>query len=179
MDLLEVGGRLRKALSDSATGPLVIAAEIVQLSEAWDQVPDPVPVTSGSSAMQAERAASLREQAGGSSCDAWVRAKVAPGGLAFFTARHKAIERIGEAARRTVHHEVAVWVDRHVSDAQLGEVKQALMRGAKAQNGSPLTKAQAMRVLAKLLGLKPKAHGCSRCEQLEKVLRESGLEVPE
>lgn len=179
--LESIGKRLRKAMGDAAVGPLIAASEIVKLSERWDAEPPSQPLgAAGSHAIQTATAPSLRQQAGGSTCDRWIRDKVAPGGLAFFAARNRAVIKLGEFSRRTVHHEVAVWVDRNVADAQLDEVKLALMRGARAQGGNPLTPAQARRTIDKILGrVAAKKAGCARCRRLEKILAEAGVDIQE
>jgi hypothetical protein len=153
-------GRWRRALADAATGPLLIASEVVSLASHWETV---------------------KEEAGGLDCTAFLRHHLGPGrGLAYFAARHDAVKALGEASRRTMHHEVAVWISRTVPEQYMQQVKLALMRGAREQNGNPLTLQQAKPRVYEITGKparKPKA--CGRCAELEKLLRNNGVIIPD
>lgn len=152
-------GRWKRALSDAATGPLVIAPEVVALADNWE---------------------AIKEEAGGLSCTAYLRSKLHPGrDLAFFRRRAEAVAKLGEASRRTLHHDVAVWVANQVPDNLLDAVKLELIRGAKEQNGHPLVMSQARARLKQLIGSTArKKRECQRCKELEKLLATHGIETP-
>jgi len=157
-DLGQRARRWKRALADSATGPLIIAPEIVDLAEHWEQ---------------------YKAEAGGQSCTAWLQSVLTRGqNYAYFYARHRAVERLGEASRRTMHHEVAVYVTNNVQDQYIDAVKLMLMRECKAQNGNPLTLAQAKPRIHEITGhaaQKREAKGCDRCMELEAKLKEAGI----
>jgi hypothetical protein len=154
-------GRWRKALADSATGPLIIASEIVQLADEW---------------------ADHQSETDGLSCTSWLRATLGRGrSLAWFATRHAAVATLGEACRRTIHHEVACYVARNVPGESRDAVRLMLMRECKAQNNNPLTMAQARRKIEALIGRvsAPRcAAACTRCAHLEQVILAAGLALP-
>ena len=151
-------GRWRKEMADGATGPLVIASEVVALSKKWED---------------------LRAQAEGKDLTTWLRAALGPGkGLGYFRKRHEAVKRLGEAIRRTIHHEAAIWLADEVSDLHWPLVKQHCFAAHRKNNKNPVTKAQAIKIVAAVTGKKPIAKVCSRCEELENFIRANGLVVP-
>lgn len=157
-NLVQKASRWKRALADAATGPLIIAGEIVELCNNWD---------------------AYKEEADGLSASAWLRQVCGAGrGQAWFYSRHRAVERLGEACRRTMHHEVAVWITNHVTDCHLDEVKLMLMRECKANGGNPLTTPQAIRRIRKITGKsEPRRRECDRCQLLEKILADHGIDV--
>lgn len=160
--LQDIGKRLAKAVSGSATGPLLVAQEIVGMSEVWDE--------------------RWRAEADGLDCTSWLSGLFAnkAKGLTYWKKRARAVERLGEAIRRTLDHEVAAWMIEAIPDAQLDAAKLVLMRRCKQLRGIPLSKTQAtiaLRAAGLLSGAKHKT--CSRCEQLERAMREAGVEIPE
>lgn len=179
-DLKEIGKRLGKMLGDAATGPLIIARDVLDLNDNWDERPEPFPQSNGSAAVALEHEQSLREQAGGVTCDAWVRRELAAGGVAYFAERQKAVQMLGEASRRTIHHQVAVHLlHKDFAPMQLEKAKLELMRGARSRNGNPLSFAQGLAIIRKIAGHVNKPRCCERCALLEKMLIENGVEVPE
>lgn len=150
--------RWQKALADAATGPLIVAAEIVTLSENW---------------------AGYRGEAGGRDCTTWLRDTLGRGkSLAWFTQRHNAVEALGEASRRMMHHEVAVWVSRNVPPEFYAPVKFMLRREQRENGGNPLTLRQAKPRILRVMGATaaPNAKQCGRCKELEAQLRAAGIE---
>lgn len=155
-DLNDRIGRWRRALADAATGPLIIAEEIVRMAERWED---------------------FKDAADGLDCSAFLRKHLGKGrGLPFFKERATAVARLGEAVRRTVHHEVAVWASRNIPPDLIEPCKLELMRGAKEQNGNPLTLQQAKTRLREILGKRtPRKRECERCKELEEQLKAAGL----
>lgn len=150
----------RKALLDEATGPNVIAHDVMRLAEQWDE---------------------YRDEAGGVDCTTWLRTTLRPGlGVSFWQARVHAIETLGRAAITRIHHQVAVRVVRTVRDAaKREEVKMALLQGARSQHGTPLAPAQAYRVIAGIIGKRARKTECQRCARLEAALKQRGVAVPD
>ena len=154
--------RWRSALTDAATGPLIVASEIVSLADHWE---------------------AYKEEAGGLSCASWLQARVTHRGQAldYFAKRHAAVKLLGEACRRTMHHEVAVYVANQVTSEYRDAVKLMLMRECKAQGG-PLTMGQATPRIGKIIGRKSRPRSqiqCKRCERLEKALAAAGVALPD
>ena len=144
-------GRWKKAADDAATGPLIVAQEIVELGKEWK---------------------AYRKEAGGLRYTAFLKRYVGHP-LCFFKARAEAVEILGEAARRYIHHDVAQWIVGCVTEEYLEEVKQMLHRESAARGGHPLTAAQAKPLVIKIIGkstAKPKR--CRRCAALEARIRE-------
>lgn len=158
--LLARASRWRSALADAATGPLVIASEVMQLAADWE---------------------SVREEAAGLDCTTWLRKQFGAGNsLAWFEVRARAVEKLGEACRRTIHHSVAVWVANNVPEGHVQAVKLMLMREAKANGGNPLTLRMAQPRVREITGRsEPKKKTCARCQELEKLLLENGVAPPE
>jgi hypothetical protein len=166
--LKDYGKRWKAAMKHAATGPLVIAQEIVRVGRQWELVQ---PVTGKS----------YREEAGGLSCTTWLQEVFGVGhGLGFFERRQRAVERFGEAIRRTVHHDVAKWLLKRVSDKSKDkEVVEMLIREYYANNGNPLSLGQATLRVAVLLGDKApraKKDECKRCKELMKILDKYGID---
>lgn len=142
--------RWKKAMNDAATGPLVIAKEIVQLGDNWG---------------------AYKKEAGGLAYTAFLRRHVGKG-LKFFQSRAKAVDILDESARRYIDHEVAIWVVGCVTETHMAEVKAMLHREYKARNGHPLTKTQAVPLVRKITGVHPRVHTCANCRTLEARIRE-------
>lgn len=157
--LAEKVGRWKRALADAAVGPLIIAPEVMALAESWD---------------------SVKDEAGGVTCNAFLRAKLHPGrDIAFFRRRADAVAKLGEASRRTVHHEVAVWVISSVPEHLREAAKLELIRGAREQGGHPLVMSQARARLRDMLGASSKKKVCVRCRELEALLIANGVALPD
>jgi hypothetical protein len=165
-----LAAKWRSALADAATGPLAVAGEVVRMAEDWE---------------------SYKVEAEGLTASQWLANTFGQGkGLPWFNRRHEAVQRLGEACRRTWHHEAAVWVAENVrDDVSLRRLKDAA-HDAYVENGrNPLTLGQIHTVAAKVLGHKPafreyQCHkpGCGearkRIAQLEAAMRAAGVDVP-
>lgn len=159
--LAEVGSKLKSAMGDAAFGPLIVAAEVVELAKHWK-------------AFEAE--------AGDLSCAGWLQSTLGRGkDLAFFTRRHDAVKRLGEASRRRIHHDVAVYVLNNVTDEHLRKVKEMLFREYTANGKNPLTLMQAQPRIREVIGSRAstRKRTCKRCEQLKAILLQHGIDVPE
>ena len=157
-----LGDRSRRwsaALAASDTGPLIIAADVVQLAGEWDD---------------------YKREASGLSCTAWLRKTLGRGrGLAWFETRARAVEKLGESVRRTLHHEVAVWTVNNAPPPTWKAIVEALMFARKKNGGNALTLVQAKPIARQILGINasPRRVSCMRCAKLEERLRENGISV--
>lgn len=157
----------KRILGDAARGPLVVATDVVSIANHWDE---------------------YAAEAGGLSFNGWLKKTLGPGrGLAWFECRARAVRNLGEASRRYLHHEVAVWVSGNVSPADYDKAKRVLFHAARAQNGNPLTLAQARPLLQKELGRSFSTRGyqsklgdaLARIARIEKWADANGLTLPE
>jgi hypothetical protein len=164
--LQQIIAKWRAALTDAATGPLVVAAEVVKLAEDWP---------------------AYQEEAGGATATQWLRSTLGKGqGLPWFARRHEAVKKLGEACRRTWHHEAAVWAAENVGDdVSLRRLKDAVHDAYVANGRNPLTEPQVRGVAAKVLGRAKRGRVCKGCAEararvalLEETLRKAGLAVP-
>ena len=159
MKLLQYLGLWRKALQDVACGPLIVAHEVVDLADRWD---------------------AYREQAGGLDATTWLKRNL-NWYLAWFIERQRAVDKLGEAVRRWMHHEVAVYCSRNVPAEDVREVVKQLRLATKKAGENPLSLPQAKPIIYEVLGRRPgrQRRTCPRCAVLEALLREHGIEVPE
>lgn len=157
--LVEIGARLRKAMSNAATGPLLVAAEVMAISEDWD---------------------SYEAEAEGLSCSAWLRKFLGRGhNLAFFEVRARAVEILGEDVRRWMHHDAAKWCANIVPVAHRSTVKAALYAAHKEAGATILSEAQTRPIVMRIIGRgHVRAKTCTRCQILERLLTENGIAVP-
>jgi hypothetical protein len=149
--LTDVAKQIKSAMEHSDTGPLVIAADVVKLAEKWKD---------------------YKEDAGKLSCAQWLTRELGnkKRGLAYFRARHRAVEALGEESRRMLHHEMAVYIVNNVPKEQWDEVKETLYKKCVRNNHCPLSPGQARPLIYKIVGHVP-GRGCSRCAMLEAELR--------
>lgn len=157
--LQERVSRWRAALAAADTGPLAIAADVVRLADEWKE---------------------HEAEAGGVSCTTWLRKTLGKGrSLAWFETRARAVESLGESVRRTLHHEVAVWLVNNAPQPTWKAVVEALMFARKRNGGNALTLAQAKPIARQIIGIaaSPRRVSCMRCQRLEKQLKENGIAV--
>jgi hypothetical protein len=161
----DVALRLRNMLKNEATGPLAASAEVVTIAGRWDD--------------------DYRAQAEGKSASSWLVATLGKGRtLAWFQARARAAQRIGEWSRTTWHHEAAVWADRKLgSDHDMRKLDQFVQKATVENAGNPLSCA-AVRRIARVHKLTQRMNvigvkDCARCKMLEKRLRDLGDEHDE
>jgi hypothetical protein len=130
---------------DMACGPNVIASEVVEVSRQWRN---------------------YKKDSGNLSCSKWLESSVGHP-LGFFRHRAHAISRLGEAARRTIHHDVCVWLTGYAGDDEkLDAAKRALMAACHKNGNNPLTLARAKVVVYKITGYRRIHRTCSQCEKL-------------
>jgi hypothetical protein len=83
---------------------------------------------------------------------------------------------MGEACRRKVHHDVAVYVLGNVPEDHLEQVKHMLFtEPTRINGGNPLTTAQALRRIRGILGRTCRSRTCPNCLRLEEILRSNGI----
>lgn len=143
--LMEIAKRLKKALSDTACGPLVVAKDVVDLADRWgDYGTD----TDGMSVSQ------------------WLVKTCGVGkDLRFFARRHEAVERIGEHIRRTWDHDAAVWAAGAIRDVDhLKRLDEAVVTAMRANGGNPLPESAVVRLAKSVLGQGRKLRSRKPCE---------------
>lgn len=155
----------RKALNDSACGPNVIAADVVAVADNWSL---------------------YKADAGGLTANQFCR-KFLEMHVSFFTRRANAMERFGYEARRSIHHEVAVWVCALVHDELTFErIKKALYEEKVKRGGNVPSMAKCIPIVNKILMRIP-SHIVDenelqrlrkRVDQLEKFIARNGLRIP-
>lgn len=158
--------RIKAAMADADVGPLVAAAEVVEIVERWDD---------------------YRAEAGGVEAGAWLERTFGTGRtLAWWQRRHEAVQKLGEASRRTIHHDVAVWVTQSRPQPQWERIKVALMRARKENGDNALSLGRARILVEKEFGSTARPRRCGGCrakderiEALERAMREAGLTPPE
>jgi len=160
INLQELATRLKNAVTTGATAPLVVAGDVARLAENW---------------------AAYREEAGGVACTTWIQG-VCGGGrnLAWWMSRHEAVEKLGESTRRTTDHHVAVWLANKIPETEHDRVALIMRREQKQNHGVPISMPMAKRVLrAEGLIDGSQSKKCRRCEQLEQLLEDHDIAVPE
>lgn len=157
--LAALAARAKEAMNSGACGPLVAARDVMAVVGQWE---------------------AYREEAGGIDPSAWLR-KFLNKPLDWFEVRAEAVRVLGEASRRELHHEVAVWVlgqirAGNISPGQIEAVKGALAMAFRARNRSVLSLAQAKPVVHSAVG-KPEVRrrSCAECERMKRVLLQHGL----
>ena len=159
--LESMGQRWASQLKTSASGPLLIAEEVVGVGERWEE---------------------YAGESGGLSFTGFLRRACGAGyTLAYFRRRADAAKKIGRNMAGSLDHHVAVWILGHVPEDQLFRVKSELDRLRKENHGNPITMSQARPRLTALLGLPrvaAKREGCGRCKTLEAALVAAGVNVP-
>lgn len=153
--LSDITKKIKEYLQNAAQGPLIAAADIVEVQENWD---------------------SYKGEADGLSFDAWLRKYVGVGrGYSYFSRRHEAVLLLGEDIRRWMGHDAAVLVAKKTkgNQALAMQVKSRLYAEYRAAESTVLSYAQTRRVLYEMLGKGiARKHHCKRCKQLEVELDE-------
>ncbi len=150
--------RTRAAMAASDSGPLIVARDVMAIADNWER---------------------YKEEAGGLDCSRFLTSTFGAGrGLAYFANRVEAVAFIGESARRTLHHQVAIYILNNVSKEFVAEVLSALTRERKKNGGNALSPAQAKPVIEAITGTKQRAYRtCSKCVKLEAELAKLRGEV--
>ncbi len=149
MSLKEFSKKLRETMAMVDTGPLIMAAEVIQLAKDWDQ---------------------YQEEAGGISVSQYLTGELGSKkkGLDYFNRRQLAVNALGEDIRRTMHHEVAITVAQTVPKDLHEKAKAALTEAYIKNRSCPLSPAQAQPIINKILGRNPMHRvGCQKCVALQ------------
>lgn len=153
---------IKKQMADGATGPLRVAERVVALSDEWE--------SQWRGALESDE-----------DFRTWLRRQLGRGrDLAWFVVRRDAVRSIGRLAT-CFHHEAAVWLhQRGLDAASLDKVAKAAYAFAKNQGDNPLSKTQALRVYAEVLGSAPRqaraTRPCGECagrDALVEMLQET------
>jgi len=159
IDLVEFGKKLRGCVKSGANGPLIIANDVVALSNNWS---------------------AYKHEAGGITCTQWLIGICGAGkGLAFWKRLDSAVQRIGEESRRQLDYRVALYVSNNVSDEHLRNVFKMLISNMKENGGNPLTLKQATRRIAAITGKTPGKKTCACCRKYEQLLIKHGIDPNE
>jgi hypothetical protein len=157
--------RWKKVMLDAATGPLIIAGEVVELANEWEN---------------------HRDGAGGIDCTTWLRTVFGRGkGLGWFRHRHEAVVQLGEAIRRTIHHDVAIWVMNQVPQNLQKKVVKMLTLECRDNGNNPITYQIAIPLIREQTGkaIKQRKRTCKRCTYLEGLLEKNmikfSLQIPD
>lgn len=164
--LAQRASRIRTAMADADVGPLVAASEVMEIVDRWDD---------------------FRSEAGGIECGAWLERTFGTGRtLAWWQRRHEAVQHLGEASRRTIHHDVAVWITQSRPRQQWDAIKVALMRARKDNGDNALSLGRARILVEKQFGSMARPRRCGACRtkderiaRLEAAVRDAGLTPPE
>jgi hypothetical protein len=143
--------RWSKAMNDAATGPLVIAKEIVAIGSCWKL---------------------YKKEAGGLAFNAFLRKTLGGYTLGYFKKRALAVDLLDESARRYIDHHVAVWVCGCVDEAHMHEVKLMLHREYMANGDHPINLQKARPLVLAITGHQVRARSCAKCRALEERCRE-------
>lgn len=151
--LAAFGRDLKKSLQNSAQGPLIVAPKVMALAEEWDKHSDSVE---------------------GATIDQWLRKIGGEGkGIHWYSRRAKAVSIIGEHARRSWHHEAAVWACEKLSATALRKLEYQLM--VDRPNGPPKNRGETIAV-ARSLKLwrpaRPLNRDCAKCNEMREKIRE-------
>jgi hypothetical protein len=164
--LAQRAARIRSAMADADVGPLAAASEVVEIVDRWDE---------------------YRAEAGGIDAGAWLDRTFGTGRtLAWWQRRHEAVQKLGEASRRTIHHDVAVWVVQSRPQPQWEGIKLALMRARKDNGDNALSMGRARILVEREFGSTARPKRCGACgtkderiTALERAMREAGVAPPE
>lgn len=144
--LSEVAGRIGAVMRSSASGPLIIAADVCRIADGWDSE-------------------GYREESGGMTCSQWLM-RLCGQRERFFRDRLRAVERIGEHARRHWDHDAAVWASNAFDDASLERLDRQVRAEQRAAGEVVFSPAQVARVARDLALVKVRVRErvCGECE---------------
>jgi hypothetical protein len=172
-DLAKLMADVRKALDTGATGPTLIAPSVVAVVDKWE---DHRAELADFDTPNQWLTKYLGGRTDGKTRGTWV---------AFFRDRSEAATKMGRIGRDRLHHELLVWVARHVSPEEWGRIKGELQASARL-SGGVLSVDAGKRLVAELLGWQPKDHGCKMCAELrarvamlEQILDANCIPLPE
>jgi hypothetical protein len=161
MQLKERATKWQQAMRNADTGPLVIAKEVLTVVNHWDK---------------------FKADAGGLDVGPWL-GKVFGAGrkVKYWSTRAEAVDSLGKSVRRFMHHEVAIWVHQTVPAQHRTKFVKELAAARNENGGNPVSKMQAARLYRQVFGVATPAkrnHWRERCEMLERILDENGIEYP-
>lgn len=148
----------QKVLRDSATGPLMIAQEVVAGEESWD----------------------MKANKGVSYSSALERALGKGRDLSFFRRRAYAVNRLGGMRNaRMFHHQAAVWFHSKVPREKTEMALKICADQFNRNHSCPLAQNTLFRILGQVCGIPPKTriHHCVSCEEKDKQLAELQAKV--
>lgn len=150
-------GEARKILADGAIGPTMLAPRIMKLAEAWDRTHKP--------------------ELDGLEMTTWLRQHLGHD-FAYWSERARAVERLGVAYAKYMHHEAAIYISKHVSDAQLSKVCNAVLDEFKANGRNCVTRWKGIAIARDIAGCRGSnaRRQCSECDRLRGLLETNGIE---
>jgi len=158
--------RWNQIMRQEATGPLLIAPEVVEVIDSWD---------------------SLSAQAGGVSVGAWLKGVFGHSGrnTKYWRDRFDAVAsldvRNDRSVARTMHHLAAVWLAGMPADGSRKKVLQEVYVLCRSQKHEPVTLHQVKRVYYEIVGKPARApkKECGECARLRALLKKHGISVEE
>ncbi len=157
----EKAKRWREAMKSSDSGPLMIAKEVADICDNWED---------------------HKQQADGLTMGEFLGTLFGRGRKAAFWKRlAAAVNELGTDCRRYLHWQTAIWVSQTVQQDRRDAVLKELAAGYNENGKNPLTPVQARRRVRDLLGGRFKRKIDSWREyahQLEGILTEHGIPVP-
>jgi hypothetical protein len=142
--LASIARRLRKGMD--ASGPLRVAEEVMGIVGRWDAYESEVQLTA----------------------DAWLKSVFGSGrGASFFQVRARAAKLLPEA-KGEIHHEVAVYIVNATGNIRekAKECFRTIVQSQRARNQGQMSKAAAVKVLAKAGLVVPGKRQCAECARL-------------
>lgn len=148
----------RSSLNDSASGPLLVAENVVDIAKKWEE---------------------YKKDANGKECSSFLKTYLGKD-LSFFIRRQRAIEVLGKTCKEMLHHEAAVWLStRTAQQNEIENVMRLLQKQYGANNSNVLSESTVKRIAVDAIGEHILGERmCSRCEMLENMLLEHGISIP-
>lgn len=142
---------LRSTMNDADCGPLVVAEEVVSIVDNWID---------------------HKVDAGGVEAETWLFRTFGSGrSLAWFRRRREAVLKLGEAVRRTIHHDVAAWIVARVAEKDWKRVKLLLMQARKNNGDNPVSLGRARILVQKELKTEKKKRACAACAKKDALIK--------
>ena len=151
--------RWRKLLLEVNAGPYLVASEVHQLVDNWP---------------------AYKSEADGKTASGWLKSVFGGGkGTSYWETRHKAQLLLGESIRRTIPHDVAVWLTRlHLTQGEREKSRDLLMLACRQHaNGVPLDMAEARLLLEPTIGHAFRSVICKGCVELQGRLEKVEAEL--
>ena len=141
-------------------GPLIHAKQVCGLEGMWDR---------------------FKRDAGGVSFEKWIRVTCGPEYSARFWRRcNNAVNVLGEHVRRTLHHQVALFIAERLDEANRDGAVTIIGKARRSQNMHLVSLKSAKSLLRKSGHWKPRPvpqkAACLRCKLLERLLEKHGID---